>query len=283
MKRGYADTPEGQIHYYVEGEGEPLIMMHAAGSSRQFWKLQPILAQHFTVYAFDTLGCSGSDDLPNPETVSIHDLAQSIVHGMDSLGIQKAHIFGLHTGNKIGAELGAAFPDRIGKLILVGNSHSIMADQQELNDALGHVVADSLVRYEPDPAGGHLLKYWTHDFERVMSTWWGTAQATSTPLTPELMARRKLRVIDQVQLRENHEVYRAIFAFDFGKRMYDIKVPTLIIETRVPSEAHLPAQVDILAGRIPGGKGATVVARGGQAMDAQAEEYANLAVDFINS
>ena len=113
MKRGYADTPEGQIHYYVEGEGEPLIMMHATGSSRQFARLQPLLAQHFKVYAFDTLGFGGSDPLPHPETISIHDLAQSVVHGMDSLGIQKAYVYGLHTGNKIGADMGAAFPDRI--------------------------------------------------------------------------------------------------------------------------------------------------------------------------
>ena len=281
MKRGYADTPQGQIHYYVEGEGEPLIMMHATGSSRQFWKLQPLLAQHFKVYAFDTLGCGGSDDLQDPETVSIHDLALSITQAMDSLGIQKTHIFGLHTGNKIGAERGAAFPDRINKLILIGNSHSIMADQQELNDALGHVVASSLIRYPEDEAGTHLWKTWAHDFERIAQTWWDTTPIVEGKLTPEIMERRKVRVMDYLQLRENHQIYRAIFSFDFGKRMYDIKVPTLIIETRVPSEAHLPGQVEILAGRVPGGKGATVIARGGNAMESQADEYAKLAVDFI--
>lgn len=282
MKRGYADTPEGQIHYYVEGEGEPLIMMHATGSSRQFWKLQPLLAKHFKVYAFDTLGCGGSDPLPHPETVSIHDLAQSIVHAMDSLGIPKAHIWGLHTGNKIGTEMGAAFPDRINKLILIGNTHSIMADQQELNDALGHVVASSLVRYAPDAAGGHLLKYWAHDFERVTATWWATGGLDGA-LAPEIMERRKGRVIDYLQLRDNHEIYRAIFAFNLAERMRDIKVPTLVIETRVPSESHLPPQLDLLCARIAGSKGATVVASGGQAMEAHAEDYARLTVEFIGA
>jgi hypothetical protein len=30
MKRAYADTPEGQIHYRIEGNGDTILLLHAA-------------------------------------------------------------------------------------------------------------------------------------------------------------------------------------------------------------------------------------------------------------
>ena len=85
-----------------------------------------------------------------------------------------------------------------------------------------------------------------------------TEVVVSKALTPELLQRRKERVIDFLELRENHEVYRAIFAFDLGERMREIRVPTLIIEVRVPSEAHLPPQGELLKALVPDSHLATV-------------------------
>jgi pimeloyl-ACP methyl ester carboxylesterase len=33
MKRAYVDTPEGQIHYRIEGSGEPVLCLHKASLS----------------------------------------------------------------------------------------------------------------------------------------------------------------------------------------------------------------------------------------------------------
>ena len=85
MKRGYADTQEGQIYYMTEGEGEPLILLHATGSSRQFKRLVPLLAKEYRVIAPDNLGEGNSD--PIPPNVKIVDLARSYIHFMDALGI----------------------------------------------------------------------------------------------------------------------------------------------------------------------------------------------------
>src|ERR1035437_6590458 len=134
MKRGYADTPEGQIHYMSAGVGEPLLLLHQTGSSRQYRKLMPMLAEHYRIYAPDNLGSGNSD--PLPANVQIPDLARSMVHFMDFLGIDKAHIFGFHTGNKIATEMAAAWPDRVDRLMLCGKTHSIMAEHEALNAAL---------------------------------------------------------------------------------------------------------------------------------------------------
>ena len=45
-------------------EGEPLLLLHQTGSSRQFGRLIPLLATRYRVFALDNLGAGNSDPLP---------------------------------------------------------------------------------------------------------------------------------------------------------------------------------------------------------------------------
>ena len=280
MKRGYADTPQGQIHYTTAGEGEPLLLLHQTGSSRHFGKLMPLLAERYRTFASDNLGSGNSD--PLPPNVQIADLARSMVDFMDFLGIKKAHIFGFHTGNKIGTEMAVAWPSRVDRLILCGHTHSIMAEHEALNAALKAVVAPSLRKFEPEPDGSHLVKQWAADFASVTSLWWDPAILDLKSLAPELFQRRKERVMDYLQLRNVAEVYKAIFAYDLGARMRQIKAKTLIIEVATPPEAHLGRQGEKLVKLVPGSRLATVEhTAGGLAVEAKAEELARLILDFL--
>ncbi|MDO8751228.1 MAG: alpha/beta hydrolase [Dehalococcoidia bacterium] len=282
MKRGYADTPEGQIYYMTEGEGEPLILLHATGSSRQFWRLMPLLAKEFRVIAPDNLGEGNSD--PIPPNVQIEDLARSYVHFMDALGIEKAHVFGLHTGNKIGTEMAAGWPNRVGGFILCGNTHSIQLTREDSLAIMGPIVLPRLRKYEPLPDGSHLVKQWAAEFSSLSAAWWDTTTLTQQKLTQEVLERRKERILDLLQGLGEAEKYRAIFAYDLGARMRDIKVKTLVIEIRVPSEAHLPALGPKLVQRIPTSSLATVEhTAGGMTMEVKAEEFAQLILGFLRT
>lgn len=280
MKRAYADTPEGQIHYLCAGDGEPLLLLHQTGSSRQYQKLMPMLSRRYRTIAPDNLGAGNSD--PLPANVQIPDLARSMIHFMDALGIEKAHIFGLHTGNKIATEMAAQWPSRVDRLILCGKTHSIMAEHQALNDALMAVVASSIRKFDPAPDGSHLLKQWAADFGVITSLWWDSANSAQTVLTAELMQWRKERILDHLQTRDLAEMYRAIFEFDLGARMRQIIASTLIIEIEVPEEAHLGRQGEKLVQLVPGSRLAKVVhAKGGITVEAEAEEFARLILDFL--
>lgn len=79
MKRGYADTPEGQIHYYTHGRGEPLLLLHATPrSARSYARMTRLLGAKFRCFAVDTLGFGSSDPLPAKATME--DLARSMIH-----------------------------------------------------------------------------------------------------------------------------------------------------------------------------------------------------------
>ncbi len=281
MKRGYADTPEGQVHYTTAGEGAPLILLHQTGSSRQYWRLMPLLAKQYKVYALDTLGSGNSD--PLPPNVQIPDLARNVVHVMDFLGIPKAHIFGHHTGNKIGTELGASWPQRVDRLILCGHTHSIQAEHQDLVAVLGGRVMPRLQQFEAAPDGSHVVKEWAAEFSRLSAAWWDTATYAHQELTAEMFEHRKEHIVDHLQARGEAEKYGAILAMDLGARMRQIRVKTLIIEVRVPDEAHLSPQGEKLLKLIPGSRLATVEhTAGGIIVEAPAaDQLARLILDFL--
>lgn len=281
MKRGYADTPEGQIHYFTAGKGDPLLLLHQKGSSRQYWKLMPLVADKYRTFAPDYLGSGNSD--PLPPNVQIADLARNMVHFLDFLGIEKAHIFGFHTGNKIATEIAASWPSRVDHLILCGHTHSIIPEHEACNAAIMTLAGPSIQKFEPQADGSHLLKHWAADFGSLVSMWWDTSNLAGEKLTAELFQRRKERVIDQLQLRDVSEVYKAIFAFDLGAKMRQIRTRTLIIEVATPQEEHLGRQGEKLVKLIPGSRLATVAHTAGKglAVEAEAEELARLILDFL--
>ena len=46
MKKAYADIPEGQMHYRIEGTGEPILLLHAAvSSSDEYARVIPFLSK----------------------------------------------------------------------------------------------------------------------------------------------------------------------------------------------------------------------------------------------
>ena len=280
MKRGYADTLEGQIHYTVDGTGEPLLLLHQTGSSRTFYKLIPLLSKEYRVFAPDNLGEGNSDRLP--PNFEIRDMARSYIHFMDALDIEKTHIFGFHTGNKIGTELSAGWPSRVDGLILCGQTHSIQADHKDQVAVMGAMERPMLWKFEPSPDGSHLMKQWATEFSLLTAAWWGTSSLSQEGLTPELLQHRKERVLDQLQARDEAAKYRAIFAFDLAGRMRHIKAKTLIVEVRVPSEAHLNPQGAKLTKLIPNSRLVTVEhTAGGMVVESKAKEIAEIIRGFL--
>ena len=102
---GYAQTALGRLHYAEAGSGPPLLLMHAsARSHRSFRHMLPLLAPRFRTVAVDLPGFGAS--APLPRGTSIEAMAGAIAEFLDACGLGRAHVFGLHTGNKI-----AVYPD----------------------------------------------------------------------------------------------------------------------------------------------------------------------------
>ena len=118
MKLGYADTPEGQIHYLAEGSGKPLLLLHMTPrSSTMYRRLIPLLSRTRRVIAMDTLGFGNSDPAP-ARYMHIGDYAQNVAHFLDAIGVEQTDILSTLTGTPIAAEMAVQFPQRVRRLVL---------------------------------------------------------------------------------------------------------------------------------------------------------------------
>lgn len=232
MRRGYVETGLGQVHYVREGKGEPLILLASSGrSSRMFAGLMSRLAGQFDVCAIDTPGFGNSGPLAPGTT--IEQLAECVIAVMDGIGIGRTNLYGLHTGNKIATALAVRWPDRVSRLVLAGQSHSLIPDRELRNKTILEIVQAYFEPPVPGPCGA--LAEWAATFQRLGSIWWDrTLVAGGGAAEDQQIARND--VLDELQSDGTAELYRANFAYDLGAGFAAIRVPTLVLEIATPDE-----------------------------------------------
>ena len=156
IRKGYADTISGQIHYRTAGSspGAPVVLLHqTASSSASYERLIPLLANERRVYALDTPGFGQSfepDDVPDLDC-----LIGALLEALTSLGIEKCHVFGHHTGACLGVEMAARYPTRVASLALSGPLPMTPEQQREYHTAISHA-------FSPEPTGAYLMDTWKY-------------------------------------------------------------------------------------------------------------------------
>lgn len=252
MRKGYADGPYGQIHYVTEGSGAPVVLIAPSKrSSRVHAGLIPLLSDRYRVISPDTPGYGNSDPVPSDATIDM--LAEGVMATLDALGETKAHFYGLHTGNKIASAIAVRWPDRVGKLVIAGQTHSIIPDQAHRNAVINDLVKSAL-EVDADLDDARLqLKDWTALYRNVSALWWDeTLFAQADPAQRIALAKRI--ALDYIQSWDStRKLYRANFSFDLGAAFRRIRVPTLILEIATPAEdASYGRQGEAVRALIPG-------------------------------
>ena len=98
------------------GDGPPLLYLHGAIGQKGWAPFLDRLAEEFTVYAPFIPGYSSSTGLEHLDDV--FDLTLYHLELMDALGLDWVHLVGHFLGGMISAEMAAAAPGRVGRLVL---------------------------------------------------------------------------------------------------------------------------------------------------------------------
>jgi pimeloyl-ACP methyl ester carboxylesterase len=105
-----------KISYFVQGKGEPVVLIHGWLSAAEInWTLpgtSALLAKDYQVIAFDVRG-HGLSDKPAKEEAYGLELVEDVVRLLDHLKIKKAHIVGYSMGGIIAGNFIAKHPDRV--------------------------------------------------------------------------------------------------------------------------------------------------------------------------
>src|SRR5262245_59800170 len=112
-----------RLHYIVEGQGKPVVLIHGFHSSiKMNWQAPSIvhtLARNYQVIAIDMPG-HGESDRPETEAAYGTAMVEDIVKLLDHLKIRKAHIVGYSMGGMIAMKFIAQHQDRVQSGIIGG-------------------------------------------------------------------------------------------------------------------------------------------------------------------
>ncbi len=279
IRRTYASDAIGQLHYAELGAGRPLLLVGETPRSHRFFdSLLPLLAPRFHAIAVDLPGLGNSHGLPRP--MSVPAVAACMAEFLEAIEVGRAHVFGMHTGNKVAAALAADWPERVDRLVLAGQTHSLFPEMERRNAAL----APSFARYgaaDGEPVEGAALREWLRTKLTLDATWWPDALVTGRE-NARTIANAEARSIDfLLGWRSAVPIYHAVFAHDLAKAVSRIEAETLVLEFTTPEERHYGLQGERLAALMKHATTQTVPVTYLAAMEEQTSEIAGALLGFL--
>jgi pimeloyl-ACP methyl ester carboxylesterase len=276
MKRGYADTPEGQIHYVTEGSGDVLLLIHMTPlSSSMYRRLIPLLSKTRRVIAMDTLGFGNSDPPPASYT-EIGHYARNVVHFLDALGIDKADLLSAFTGSFIAAETAVQFPERVRRLVLF--PVAMWASPEERAARIEE--AKRLAWITPKADGSHVLD--------VLRFAYGRNVEKGSPVENVDFEYMNDWIVDAVKAGPNiTDIALKVYRYVSEPRLALIEAPTLVIGLggKIIPSYNTPDRTEKIHALIPGSR--FVVVNGPDAdfrvWHSRPRELAELILPFLDA
>jgi pimeloyl-ACP methyl ester carboxylesterase len=165
-----------KVWYRVEGQGEPVLLLHGGFGSADHWKkLAPILKTHFLLIEPDSRGQGRTTGTDAPITYG--RMAFDAIGLLDYLGIRSAHVIGHSDGGCTTLHLLLDYSDRVRSATLIGTPfntdnyppkvfeelQNAMRELRTGGDFAGLKTRTSALL--PDPA------YWPTLVDKLGSTW----------------------------------------------------------------------------------------------------------------
>jgi pimeloyl-ACP methyl ester carboxylesterase len=201
-------TTGPRLQYVEHGDpgGEPIVLLHGyTDSSCSYSRLWPLLdPRRYRTFALDQRGHGDSD---RPLTgYTLDDFAADVVAFLGAVGIGRATIVGHSMGSLIARRVALTYPDRVGRLVLIG----AILGANELVGALRAAVQDLV---DPVP----------EQFVRAFQ------QSTLHTAVPEAFLDRVVQESLKLPARAWQRVLDGIFAAPDVDRLGQIAAPTLLV------------------------------------------------------
>lgn len=111
-----------RVHYFVGGQGKPLLLVHGLGARSEDWTPEmPSYAKNgFRVYAIDLLGCGRTD---RPDIAYTIGQQADLIRGfLDAVHVEKADVIGWSMGGWVALEFALQHPDRVSRLVAMDSA-----------------------------------------------------------------------------------------------------------------------------------------------------------------
>lgn len=208
IRKGYAETPYGQIHYrqVYQAEGIPLVLLHqTASSGSMFEALMTRLAGTFHTIAPDTPGFGNSFDPPPQFNLAF--LAAALRSALQHLGVTSCCLFGHHTGAALAIEMARQQPGLARKVILSGPPILTETQKERLKAILRP--------FSLQEDGSHLAQTWQRIRDR-------------DPLLPLETVQRET-LLTQRAGAAAQQAYHGVFEHPLAQALSSLEMPVLVM------------------------------------------------------
>lgn len=103
-----------RLHYITSGTGPALLLLHGTPKNSFYWyRLWPLLSQHFTLVAPDLRGFGYTDKPPSTDGYDSKEQAADVADLMTHLGHDKFHVHGEDRGADYAYAVAGLYRDRV--------------------------------------------------------------------------------------------------------------------------------------------------------------------------
>src|SRR5688572_24093562 len=146
----YVDAGGVHTYYEVEGEGEPLVLLHGGMVTIETWSAQrAALAERFRVYLPERRGHGRTPDVPGP--VGYELMGLDTIAFMEALGITSAHLVGWSDGGVVALEVALPRPDLVRRLVLMGTIAHVDGQTPEGREWTENLTLETLPSFLSEP------------------------------------------------------------------------------------------------------------------------------------
>lgn len=128
----YAESEGVRLYYEETGQGEPLVFVHEFGDDMRSWEGQiNYFCRRYRCIAFNARGYPPSDVPEDPAAYSQDQATDDIIHVLNHLKIEKAHIVGLSMGSFATLHVGLRYPERTLSLTVAGGGYGALSENHD--------------------------------------------------------------------------------------------------------------------------------------------------------
>ena len=173
------------------GKGPPLLYLHGAVGQKGWAPFLERLSQTFTVYAPVMPGYGSATGLEH--LADLTDLTLYNLEVLNELGVTRAHIVGHFLGGMVAAEMAAASPSSVNRLVLVSPAGA-WRDEEPVADLLALNAGELSERLTASPGGAASLDGLTEELTRDRMQDIAAAGKFLWPLPDKGLSRRAYRI-----------------------------------------------------------------------------------------
>lgn len=141
------ERPGAAIHYEVQGDGPPLLLIAGTASDGASWApLLPLLAPRFRLLLIDNRGAGRTVSAGD---IAVADMVADCAALLDHLGLPEAFVVGHSMGGMIGQRLAASHPGRVRKLVTLCAWDRVDARVRVLFEDMAQLYLEMAPRPEP--------------------------------------------------------------------------------------------------------------------------------------